>query len=381
MKDCSKRLLFLGILVCALVLSACQFQQLLTTTEPSGEASADASADVVEASVDRISNDKYAYNAISSEAQAAYDEILYTILQFDESIDLSTCDMDVMETAYEAVNSDYGGLFWVSGYSYYKYTDSDGNIIRLSFEPNYTMTQSEAEEYQTQVDAVVTEYLSDISPSDSDYTKVKTIFDKLIENVDYVSDSQDNQNILSVFLYGETVCQGYANAMQYLLTQLDIPCIVVTGEANGTAHAWNIALLDGDYYCIDVTWGNSSYSTDTDVLDFVNYAYFCVTTSELSATHTANMRFDIPQCAATADNYFVQEGLYFESLDADAIGAVLQEAYEAGEPCMVKFASSEIYESALSYFVTEQNITYYCKGLTQVVYLEDAEHNILVFEF
>ena len=54
-----------------------------------------------------------------------------------------------------------------------------------------------------------------------------------------------NQNIISVFLNKKTVCQGYANATQYLLTLLGIPAVVVTGTAEGDTHAWNLVQLDG----------------------------------------------------------------------------------------------------------------------------------------
>ncbi len=62
------------------------------------------------------------------------------------------------------------------------------------------------------------------------------------------------------FLNKKTVCQGYANATQYLLTLLGIPAVVVTGTAEGDTHAWNLVQLDGAYYFMDTTWGNSSYN-------------------------------------------------------------------------------------------------------------------------
>ena len=149
------------------------------------------------------------------------------------------------------------------------------------------------------------------------------MFDYLASNVAYSTGAPDNQNIISVFVNGETVCQGYAAATQYLLEKLDIPCAVVAGTADGQSHAWNLVKLDGEYYYIDTTWGNATYSGDGMGLDsFINYNYFAVTTGELQKTHQPNDDIIVPVCQAVKDNYYVHENLYFDTWDADSIGNV-----------------------------------------------------------
>ena len=64
--------------------------------------------------------------------------------------------------------------------------------------------------------------LADAPKEGSDYEKALYVFKKLIDEVDYVEDSADNQNIISVFLNHETICQGYAYATQYLLEKLGV---------------------------------------------------------------------------------------------------------------------------------------------------------------
>ena len=54
----------------------------------------------------------------------------------------------------------------------------------------------------------------------SDYEKSKWVYETLINRVDYVADAPDNQNIISVFLNGQTVCQGYSNAANYLFSKI-----------------------------------------------------------------------------------------------------------------------------------------------------------------
>ena len=98
---------------------------------------------------------------------------------------------------------------------------------------------------------MVDSILKNVDPSWGDYEKAKYVFEYLAGNVEYQMGTEQNQNIISVFLNKKTVCQGYANATQYLLTLLGIPAVVVTGTAEGDTHAWNLVQLDGAYYFMD----------------------------------------------------------------------------------------------------------------------------------
>ena len=158
---------------------------------------------------------------------------------------------------------------------------------------------------------------------------------------------------------------------------------MVAGTADGQSHAWNLVKLDGEYYYIDTTWGNATYSGDGMGLDsFINYNYFAVTTGELQKTHQPNDDIIVPVCQAVKDNYYVHENLYFDTWDADSIGNVYRAAYERGDGfCSVRFADRELYEQAFTYFITDQKIVHYCKGLTSLYYLEDSDQNVMTIKF
>ena len=295
---------------------------------------------------------------------------------------LSTLDNEVLHQAYVSVMADHGGLFWVSGYTYTQYTRGE-KLVDLHFTPKFTMTDAERMDMQAQIDETVSQILAGIDAQAPDYDKAKYVFDYLASNVAYSTGAPDNQNIISVFVNGETVCQGYAAATQYLLEKLDIPCAVVAGTADGQSHAWNLVKLDGEYYYMDTTWGNATYSGDGMGLDsFINYNYFAVTTGELQKTHQPNDDIIVPVCQAVKDNYYVHENLYFDTWDADSIGNVYRAAYERGDGfCSVRFADRELYEQAFTYFITDQKIVHYCKGLTSLYYLEDSDQNVLTIKF
>jgi hypothetical protein len=253
----------------------------------------------------------------------------------------------------------------------------------VEFAPTYVYTKEERESLQQQVDAVVEEWMSGISINDSDYDKAKYVFETLIEKVDYDLESRDNQNILSVFLYGETVCQGYADATQYLLQNLGVQTAVVTGTADGTNHAWNLVCLDGNYYYTDTTWGNSKYrSAAEEELKNVNYAYLNADSWDLAESHISNNHVPLPDSTSTEDTYFVREGLYFDSFSADDIGNRIQSAREQGQSRIsIRLGDAETYKKTLDYFILDSRVFDYCPGLPEISYLENTRMKILTFIF
>lgn len=328
--------------------------------------------------VESISEDKFAYQQLDDETRQVYDEILHAVLNHMDKITVSTLNAEVLKSAFIHVSADYGGLFWISGYSYTEYTRSD-EVVSIEFAPKYTMDYEQRKEMQQRIDQEVENFLSGISQNDSDYAKAKYVFENLIREVDYDTEAPNSQNIISVFCEKRTVCQGYACATLYLLNQLNIPGVIVTGSANGEAHAWNLMLLDGEYYYMDTTWGNSTYlDEESQEAKFVNYGYLAFTTEEMNETHTPDSQLVLPECTSIADNYYVQEGLYFDEWLPDEIGDIYGQAQnnEAGR-ASVKFATTELYEKAKKYFIDQQRLEDYCEVTGNVYYLGEAASRVL----
>ncbi len=332
--------------------------------------------------VESVSYDRYAYQHISKITQETYDQIYDCIINFDERIAVNTNDADVLNAAYEAMMSDYGDLFWVNGYQYNTYTSGE-EVICLEFIPKYTMTEDQKNIYQASVEDVAAQWLSGIDSSASDFDKTLYVFETLIEKADYNENSKENQNILSVFLYGETVCQGYADAAWYLLEQLGIESTIITGTANNENHAWNLVYIDNAYYYMDVTWGNSKYMDQNNgTAKRVNYAYMAMTSEEISQTHVITSSFEVPECLSNADNYYVHEGLYYDWFGTDSIGNRMKQSYEAGEDDIsLKFSSSDLYGRVIKYFFDEKHISDYCSGLESIYYLLDENANVLTIQW
>ncbi len=324
----------------------------------------------------------YVYSTLSDEEKTVYDEILSCVLSHESKVTVSTLDRELLDRCYEAMNADHGELFWVDGYVYTIYK-TGGDVTGLDFAPKYTMDYEERLAMQQSIDASVEQILSGISLSASDYEKVKYVFEALVKQVDYDLSAPENQNIISAFVYRRTVCQGYACATQYLLNQLGIESFIVSGTAGGENHAWNMVLADGNYYCVDTTWGNSLVSAADDYSEkFCNYAYLNVTTQDLGKTHHADVGFSLPESGSNEDNYYIKEGLYFSEWLPDEVGELISTAWFSGpRPITVKFSDPDLFARAMSYFVTEGHIADYCPGLTSYNYQRDTDQNVLTILF
>lgn len=335
--------------------------------------------------VKSISAGKYAYETLSAEEKKIYDQMLDAVMNHEEEVTLSTSDGRHLEDIFNCLKADHGGLFWVESFRYTQY-QRNGQTEVMSFAPNYIMTAEEREVMQKYIDREAAEYLKGLHTGVSDYKKVCTIYRKLIKQVDYNLDADNNQNIISVFIGKQTVCQGYASALQYLLNKLDIPCVIVTGMAKGGPHAWNLVQLDGEWYYVDVTWGNSKYHDDEENdIKYVEYDYLNITTDEMLQDHIPQVKFELPECTALKNNYFVREKKYFTSMDETAIakiGRIFKRAYQKGKNNIsIKFSSRELCTQAKEYFLTEYHISEYCEGLETVYYKTDMQMNIFVVIF
>ena len=326
----------------------------------------------------------YCYDHLSEEDQHLYAEVYSVLKTFGTETILSTTDPEQLKKVFSCVMLDHPEIFYVTGYSLTKYTKS--NVIEeIAFSGKYTMSEAEALSCAKQVEIVADACIEKTEGMD-EYGKVKYVYEWLIHRCDYVLGAQNNQNILSVFLTTQTVCQGYAKAAQYLLNKMGIFCILCEGEAMGReAHVWNIVRIDGEYYYLDVTWGDASY-TFNEVQDGapnppeINYEYMCVPYTEIAGTHLIQETVTLPVCNSMRDNYYVREGIYFTGVDEDQIGAAFQRAYDSAQDMVsIKCSDPTVFSQMEHYLIDEEHIFDYLRGNSKVNYIKMDDRNLFLF--
>lgn len=83
-----------------------------------------------------------------------------------------------------------------------------------------------------------------------------------LSNLPDFQENPNNDNPYGFLVDGKGICLGYTRTFQLFMDLLGIECITVEGMAyNYTAdHAWNQVRLDGEWYCVDVTWDDPTTS-------------------------------------------------------------------------------------------------------------------------
>lgn len=245
----------------------------------------------------------------------AYNNIVEGIDACAEEIEISNgryqLSMDEFLLALEAVRRDHTEQFWLS--TAYSYTlDNDGNLAKML--PQYLMVGEELADAKVAFNQAIDGMLAYITPSMTDYEKEKTLHDLLANKVTYVS-ANNAHNAYGALVEGLAVCEGYAEALQCLLQRVGIQSIQVYGESRDENHAWNMVLIDGEYYLVDLTWN------DQDNYNMLLYAYFNQTHEVFDEDHLqwrvgnqvqkdGSIRplncevFDLPECTATKAAYF-----------------------------------------------------------------------------
>lgn len=143
-----------------------------------------------------------------------------------------------------------------------------------------------------------------IKPDMSEVQKEKAIHDYIVKNNKYDTDelsdfkqaSPDSFTLYGFFKNGKSVCLGYTQSFQLFMDMLDIKCITLHSAANGgEEHAWNMVMLDGEWYHVDVTWDDPI----PDMGNKTSYDFFNVTNSYMKKTHHEWDEYKFPKATAT----------------------------------------------------------------------------------
>ena len=245
--------------------------------------------------------------------------LISEIKKCETSIDLSSYYISPEKINYIAslIYDNTPELFHVTRFGY---TTIFGYILTIN--PEYSCTAEEYQEMMAGCDAVTEKMIADIKDNENltDVEKALLVHDRIALNCAYDYENYLNDavpfysySMYGVLVTGVGVCQGYAEAYLYILRQLGIDGYLCESETLN--HAWNIIIINGEEYHVDITWDDPV----NDVTGRVKHTNFLRSTEGMYATgHEADDYASTP-VSTTYDNSFWQDSLSAFQLVDDEI--------------------------------------------------------------
>ncbi|MBO5416621.1 MAG: hypothetical protein J6A83_08350 [Clostridia bacterium] len=237
----------------------------------------------------------------------AYDKIVEGVGNASEQFSIyngtNALSLEEMDTVLSAYRSDHTEQFWIGNSVRYSYSNSKQTVVDLL--PSYIMTGSELEAARGVFSQVVESMLSELPSGLGEFETELYFHDKLAERVTYV-ETDNAHNAYGAIVEGRAVCEGYAEALQYLLQLSGIQSFIAVGTGTTStgieAHAWNFVRIDGKYYQTDLTWNDHG--------DNIFHAYFNLSDDEMFRDHTLSaVAYALPVCNSDDAHYFsVKDG-------------------------------------------------------------------------
>lgn len=303
----------------------------------------------------------YAYEQLHEEEKVVYQEIYQALYSIKDTVQVSTLDTEVLNKVFQCVMNDHPEIFYAKGYEVVQYV-SQNKVNKMMFNPIYTMNKSTIRQNKKQINQYIKKCLDGIATDASEYDKIRYFYEYVILNTEYNTNSANSQNICSVMIDGESVCQGYAKAFQYLCHKVGIEATLVTGYANNEGHAWNLVYADNKPYYVDVTWGDASYiiageESYSGTVPPITYDYLMVTTDMLSLTHQIDNIVEVPKCVNMELNYFVKENLFFINYDENKLKSIFADATMQGEHYIaLKCNGLSVYKIMKEHLIDKQEV-------------------------
>lgn len=268
-----------------------------------------------------VTNNKYYYNQLDNTAKLIYDTIesnLSNMTSGNYEIKLSSQIADVVyedygenkldtsfQSAWDALMLDRVDTFFIDvtkvNLKMRKTTYGKKVTYALSIAPadsnGYLANGLESKEKVDNILNEIKETRDNIVKrlNGIDYNKIMHAHDWIINNLQYEQNITNNNvyNLYGALIEKSAVCEGYAEALKYILDEVNIPCVLVSGTATNSEgkterHEWNYVQLYGKWYAIDSTWDDPVVKGTGYVSDSIKHRYFLVGSNEMNKNHFPN---------------------------------------------------------------------------------------------
>ena len=242
------------------------------------------------------------YGRLSAEERLIYDRIRTGLQDWAGEIHLRSCfDRVQAFRIYLLVLMDIPLFFHIKAGA--GFTDRGS----ITIHPEYTMSQDAYRKAFPVVSGFLQNSCRQLKGR-ADFDKLRILHDAMVRNVIYHdTESRNEHSVLGALLDRSAVCESIAKSFKALCDINHIPSFVLFGWANsgeeGFAeldeddedynHAWNLVLLDRNWYVIDVTF---DINLSENLTNSCRYDYFLRSDRCLADSHRVPDIFSVPEC-------------------------------------------------------------------------------------
>ncbi len=300
---------------------------------------------------------KFYYGRLSDSEKHAYNEILQNVYLFPETIQIPPITAEQLDSVFSALLYDNPDLFFIG-----RRCTLISKAFRTYCSMEYIVSKEDYVQQKQALDDVCEKVISTLSSPDDEWQTELEIHDYIVDNCSY-SFAEDDLVCSSAYgalVNGSAACEGYSKAAKLLLDRVGTESAVLSGISasfDGTkgAHMWNAVKIYGDFYYLDCTWDDPVSENGENIKV---YSYFNLNTEMLSATHS-DFSYDFG-CTATAANYYVKTGKYFENFtrtDEKYLSELIAKELNAGaSKIQIRFGSKQTYENAVADLIDGRRI-------------------------
>ena len=222
------------------------------------------------------------YAMRTAQGLSPLEEALYVgLMATEERIDITEfgANADEITAAMQHLLDAAPELFHVS----HNYSYSTKSVV-----PSYTMQGSALEEARTEYLFALDVITEGVDPTWSDVEICLYLHDYLCKAFAYDT-TYTVYDAYTFLTEGTGVCQSYTLAYTALLSRFGIPVTYATGKDGNVGHIWNMVELDGEYYHVDVTWGDA-LTGDKDYFGRATHDNFLKSDAAIDATGHAERK-------------------------------------------------------------------------------------------
>lgn len=300
-----------------------------------------------------------AYDFLTESQKELYNILYIAAINWIDEVNVNTTEKD-LEIVRLAIESDHSEIFWID-YAWLYSKLEDNTVIKVIL--NYIYTEEQVELYKQQIDKSLEDLLEKCQNYKTDYEKALLTYEWLVTNISYDdTNKEDKQSIISALINKNTVCAGYAKSYSYILTKIGIPNVVVIGTHDKENHAWNIIQINGKFYFVDVTGGDSYDDSTNEIV----YQYFMFTTNEaISDNYVTNNKVTNLVETEKQDGYFIRNNAYFSDTNEEKIASYLINSAIDKRRIEIQFEKSSDYNNVVD-FLTNGHIYNYTYSLEYI---------------